>query len=257
MTYSFAIRNTLIISFALLACNSTVNAQDGVTAVAKTRPASVNESKSIVPSTNVMPAKKHVGKSNLVKKKPSSEVPQARPGERVSNPDHLILNSDTTLGGVLIKGSKLTDFGYLGPGDMRTHLWNGHSRELIENGITENKLMAMTVPEVQHWHNYFHGGEDSPEHAHDGDEQSHPSTIAQQPTSYSAITYAENPVDGTIAYENSGFVSSEYPQFQDGQPEIIYPQGTSTQSSASHGFGPRTQSAVVVEGVIESGPSDR
>ena len=165
MTQALAIRTTLITSFALLLCTSIVSAQDRAQAIVESpgeilgeiRSVTVNESESFTTSTKLMPTENNAEESNQAKEQLGSAISQARPGERVSNPDHLILNPDTTLGGGLVSGTSAIDVGYAGPGDMRTHLWNGHSRELIANGITENKLMAMTVPEVQKWHNHFHG----------------------------------------------------------------------------------------------------
>ena len=58
------------------------------------------------------------------------------------------------------------DIGYKGPGDMRTHLWKDHSADLQRNGISHAKLMAMPMPLVQKWHNFFHGSEGSPEGQH-------------------------------------------------------------------------------------------
>ena len=58
------------------------------------------------------------------------------------------------------------DWGYEGPGDMKTHLWEGHSDDLQRNGISHAKLMAMPMPLVQKWHNFFHGSEGSPEGQH-------------------------------------------------------------------------------------------
>ena len=54
------------------------------------------------------------------------------------------------------------DVGYIGPGDMRTHLWNDHSSDLLANGITNATLMSMPMAKVQKWHNFFHGTEDQP-----------------------------------------------------------------------------------------------
>lgn len=54
------------------------------------------------------------------------------------------------------------DVGYLGPGDMRTHLWKHHASDLQANGISEAALASMPMPIVQKWHNYFHGTEAAP-----------------------------------------------------------------------------------------------
>jgi len=56
------------------------------------------------------------------------------------------------------------DVGYAGPGDMRTHLWKGHSADLQANGISKDALMSMPMATVQQWHNYFHGTEGAPNH---------------------------------------------------------------------------------------------
>ena len=217
-----AIRTTLITSFTILLCNSIVCAQDG---------------------------------STPAKKQRSSAIEQARPGERVSNPDHLILNRDTTLGGGAVKITTLNDFGYEGPGDMRTHLWNGHARELIENGFTEHKVMAMTAAEAQKWHNHFHGAEGSPEHHEDDGEQSHLNTIVQQPTTPLSPTYANAPVYGTIVYGNSEYNHSGYPQSVNSQPGIVYEQGVIIQGSTPYG-GLQTQLQPIIlnQGEIQSWP---
>ena len=203
MTHVATIRTTLFTSLALLVCNSIVFAQDDVPAALENQSVPVIESEPILTSPDVMPAAPEVDQVNLAEKQPGSDVNQARPGERVTNPAHEILNLDTKLGGVEIKGTKFTDFGYLGPGDMRTHLWNAHSTELIENGITEHKLMAMTVPEVQEWHNRFHGAEASADHPHEDGELGGQDAIAQQPMTSSPI-YGDGTIvyeDGTIVYE--------------------------------------------------------
>ena len=221
---TFAIRTFLLTSFSLLVCTSIVFAQDAIPTVVKSRSVPLNELESAATSTKVMAAEKNVDQSKKVKKQSAATIEQARPGERVFNPAHLILNLDTTLGGVPVNGSGPNDFGYLGPGDMRTHLWNSHSTELIANGITEFKLMAMTVPEVQKWHNYFHGAEGSPENSHKDGEQDHFDTIVEHPTTTSSTTNIDDPVYGTIVYENS-VLDSGYLYSVDGQPEIIYEQG--------------------------------
>ena len=241
MTHTVAIRTVLLSSFTLLLCNSIVSAQAvapvgipvgipvNVPGVIEDLPMPVIQSELPKPSPKVKSIKKSVNRSNQTKKQSSSEIKQARPGERVTNPDHEILNPDTKLGGVAINGTKPTDMGYLGPGDMRTHLWNGHSKELVANGITEYKLMAMTVPEVQKWHNYFHGVEGSPEH-HDDDEHGHQETIVQPSIPPSPI-YADETVYGTIVIENSMYNGFEYSQPIDGQFGIIYEPGVIIQGS--------------------------
>ena len=214
MTRAVANLTTLITLITLLFCNSIACAQAD-------------------DSTKVETVEGKFEETTQTKVQANSTMPQAIPGGRVTNPEHLILNSDTTLGGVEIKGTSPKDFGYLGPGDMRTHLWNGHSKELIQNGITENKLMAMTVEEVQKWHNYFHGVEDSPEHLHDDVEQSSLHTNVQLPMVPESSSYVDDQVYGTIVYENSGSQNSDYFQSVDGQPEIIYEQGVIIQGSAN------------------------
>lgn len=59
-------------------------------------------------------------------------------------------------------GEMSKDVGYEGPGDMRTHLWSDHASDLQREGISQGILMAMPLPLVQQWHNYFHGTEGSP-----------------------------------------------------------------------------------------------
>ncbi len=54
------------------------------------------------------------------------------------------------------------DYGYDGPGDMRTHLWNDHSSEMKQHGISHDQVMAMPMEKVQKWHNFFHGSEGKP-----------------------------------------------------------------------------------------------
>lgn len=54
------------------------------------------------------------------------------------------------------------DIGYIGPGDMRTHLWEDHSSDLQANGISKAVLTSMPMASVQKWHNYFHGTEAAP-----------------------------------------------------------------------------------------------
>ena len=231
MTHAAALRTTLITSFTLLLSNSIVCAQTDVPAVVENESAPIYESNPIATPSNAKPAQKQVDKLDAAKKA-SSGIAEARPGERVTNPAHSILNLDTKLGGVEIKGTKISDFGYKGPGDMRTHLWNAHAKELIKNGITESKLMAMTVPEVQEWHNRFH---DVGEDGHHEDEQSHLGTIEQQPMTSSTTTYVD-PVSGTTVYRFSDYNHSEYSQPFYGQPEIIYEQGTIIEGPATYGF---------------------
>jgi len=235
MTRLLALRTTLLTSFTLLLCSSIVDAQDSDATAGENRTVLLDELNSIATSINELSAEKKVDESSKAKpsqatKQPDSTMPQARPGERVTNPDHEILNSDTKLGGVAITGTSPTDFGYLGPGDMRTHLWNGHASELINSGITENKLMAMTVAEVQKWHNHFHGAEGSPDHPHDDGEHGNVDTIVQHSTMPLSPTYVDDAFNGTfigetIVYEDFEYDSSGYPQSDYGQSEIIYEQG--------------------------------
>lgn len=257
MTQSVALRTTLITSFTLLACNAIVCAQDGFTAVAEDGSVLIGVVEPVTTSTNEMPAEQNVDQSDSADEQPGSPIAQAQPGERVTNPNHLILNLDTMLGGVEIKGTSSRDYGYLGPGDMRTHLWNGHANELIENGITENKLMAMTVPEVQKWHNYFHGAEGSPEHSHDDDEHSHLDTIVQQPAMPSSLTYVDESGYGTVVYEAFDYDISEYPQSVYDQSEIIYEDGVIFESSTAYEFEDQFQSTFLDHGVIQSGSIGR
>ena len=259
MTHPPAIRTTLLTLFALLLCTLTVCAQDLVPAVfvdpgenlVENPSVTVNESESLTTSANLIPTEKNAEKPKPEKQQLGSEITQARPGERVSNPDHLILNSDTTLGGVLVNGTKPTDMGYLGPGDMRTHLWNGHSEELIDNGITENKLMAMTAAEVQKWHNHFHGVEGSPDHPHDDGKQGHLNTIVQQATMHSSPIYVDDPAGGTVIYEDFGDSNSEYPRFEHGEPEIMYQQGVTIEGTTAYDFETQMHQTIPNQGVIE------
>ena len=55
------------------------------------------------------------------------------------------------------------NYGYSGPGDMRTHLWNDHADDLKANGISEEQLNSMPMEIVQKWHNFFHGTQGKPE----------------------------------------------------------------------------------------------
>jgi hypothetical protein len=55
------------------------------------------------------------------------------------------------------------DYGYEGPGDMRTHLWEHHGDDLKANGVSKSQLDAMSMETVQKWHNFFHGSEGRPE----------------------------------------------------------------------------------------------
>ena len=55
------------------------------------------------------------------------------------------------------------NYGYEGPGDMRTHLWNDHGDELKANGVSEEQLNSMSMETVQKWHNFFHGTEGRPQ----------------------------------------------------------------------------------------------
>ena len=257
MTHAIAIRISFITSLTLLLCSSIVCAQDDVTAIVGDLSVPASESESMAKSTDKLSAEKSVDKSDSSEKQPSSETKQARPGERVTNPDHDILNSDTKLGGVEIKGEKLTDYGYLGPGDMRTHLWNGHSNELIENGITENKLMAMSVPEVQKWHNHFHGVDGSPEHDHvDGEHNDH-ETIAEQPVTNPSPIYADESGEGTIVYESSVYDDSGYSQPMYGEPENVYGGGVVVGESSVYGFETPMEPMILNQGFIESWPSDQ
>ena len=256
MTQASAIRITFIFSLMLLLCDSIVCAEEGFTALSQNRPVPVKESESTKMPADVKSAEKDVVKLDTQKKQPDSEkseIAQARPGERVTNPDHAILNPDTTLGGVAVNGTGINDFGYLGPGDMRTHLWNAHSKELIENGITENKLMAMTQPEVQKWHNHFHGAEGSPEH----DDHDNSDTIDGQTKTPQSSTYDDDPfgeattVDGNYEYSNSG-----YPDVVYGESEIIYDQGVIIGESMPYQYETPMESTTLNHGVIESWSTD-
>jgi len=62
-------------------------------------------------------------------------------------------------GGLLIS----KDYGYAGPGDMRTHLWAAHRNELQANGVSQAQLNSMPMATVQKWHNFFHGSEGKPQ----------------------------------------------------------------------------------------------
>ena len=246
MTNSIAIRTTLTISFTLLLCNSIVQAQDDVPAVVENQTApTAKQVESLVPSTNVISTEKAVDKLQRAAKKPNPALPQVQPGERVTNPDHLILNLDTTLGGIEVKGTKPIDYGYKGPGDMRTHLWNAHSSELIANGITENRIMAMTVPEVQQWHNFFHGVEGSPEHHDDDDHASHASTIVQPTTGPASSFYFDELGNQIFIFENSEYVDPGFPQPEFEQPEIIYEGGFIIQGPASYEFETEMQQTIL------------
>jgi len=55
------------------------------------------------------------------------------------------------------------NYGYAGPGDMRTHLWNDHKSELEANGVSQSQLNSMSMATVQKWHNFFHGSGGRPE----------------------------------------------------------------------------------------------
>ena len=264
MSQAIAIRTTLFTSFTLLFFNSIVYAQAnvpvgiriGVPKVVQKQLVPVIKSESIAAAPKMMPAKKKVDKSNQPTKQPSSAIQQARPGERVTNPAHAILNLDTTLGGVPINGTGPNDFGYMGPGDMRTHLWNSHAKELIANGITEYTLMAMAQTEVQKWHNHFHGVEGSPEHPHDDDHHGHLDASGQQPTMSSSATYVEDPVYGTIVIENSGYYNSGYPQTAYGQSEIIFEHGVIIQGATPHELETQMPSTIQNQAVIQSAPID-
>ena len=54
------------------------------------------------------------------------------------------------------------NYGYSGPGDMRTHLWNDHANDLKANGVSRAQLDSMSMASVQKWHNFFHGTEGRP-----------------------------------------------------------------------------------------------
>ena len=54
------------------------------------------------------------------------------------------------------------NYGYKGPGDMRTHLWNDHHSEMSDNGFTEAQVLSMSLDTAQKWHNYFHGTQGLP-----------------------------------------------------------------------------------------------
>jgi hypothetical protein len=54
------------------------------------------------------------------------------------------------------------DYGYSGPGDMRTHLWNDHQGEMSANGWTQAQVETMSLATAQKWHNYFHGTQGLP-----------------------------------------------------------------------------------------------
>lgn len=239
MTKALATSTTLMTFFTLLGCNALVFAQESVTTIIGTMTVMENDSEPLAPPTHLKSAQTNVDQSGPAVLPPRVTMPEARPGERVTNPEHGILNPDTKLGGVVVNGPNPNDYGYLGPGDMRTHLWNGHSSELIENGITENKLMAMTVPEVQKWHNYFHGAQSHPDH-HDDHDHAHAqvNTIIHQPEVLSTPSMIGGPAQGTIVYENSEYGNSVHPQFFNAQPEIIYEQGVIIEGSTSYDFAP-------------------
>lgn len=145
---------------------------------------------------------------------------------------------------------------------MRTHLWNGHSNELIENGITEHKLMAMTKPEVQQWHNYFHGVEGSPDDHLDDDEQSRAITFVEQTTMPLSPNYVGEPVDETIDYEmivdgHYEYDNSAYSQSGYGQSEFIYEQGIIIEGATSYEFETQIQPTILSQDVFQFEPSDR
>ena len=54
------------------------------------------------------------------------------------------------------------NYGYSGPGDMRTHLWKDHANDLKANGVSRAQLDSMPMTSVQKWHNFFHGTEGRP-----------------------------------------------------------------------------------------------
>ena len=126
MTHLLALRTTLLTSFTLLLCSSIVGAQDSDAIADENRAVLLDELNSIATSINELSVEKKVDEPSEAKpseaepgqakpsqatKQPDSTMPQARPGERVTNPDHEILNSDTKLGGVAITGSSPTDYG--------------------------------------------------------------------------------------------------------------------------------------------------
>jgi len=266
MTQAVAIRTTLITLLALLMSSMMVCAQNDVTTFVGTLAVPDDESGPISMSTNVISAERNSDKSNTEKNQPATATPQARPGERVTNPDHLILNFDTNLGGAGVNGPNPTDIGYLGPGDMRTHLWNDHSNELIDNGITEHKLMAMKVAEVQKWHNHFHGVGGSPEyHLNDG-EQYQLDTIVQQSAMPPSVAYVEKPVNrtifsgaistATIDYENSAYNDSEQSPQVYGQFEIVHEQAVIIDRSVHYAVETPMQSNILNQNLIQFAPTD-
>ena len=54
------------------------------------------------------------------------------------------------------------DYGYEGPGDMRTHLWNDHKQEMMAYGFVRAQVESMSPETAQKWHNFFHGTEGLP-----------------------------------------------------------------------------------------------
>lgn len=248
MTKALTLLNRLIICLALTCCIPPASAQEAGPTLNGTVTVVFNESKPIATSTNFKTKPTHDSGEQVSSSKtqPAPKSPQSRPGERVTNPEHLILNSDTKLGGVAVNGPNPNDHGYLGPGDMRTHLWNGHSRELIQNGITENKLMAMMQPEVQKWHNYFHHAGGHPEHDSHPNHISHADhnyqqplphhgSLGQQPAPTTSPIYFDQPAEGIIVYGNSQFDQLPHYDHSVYAPETIAPQGVIIEGSTFYG----------------------
>lgn len=77
-------------------------------------------------------------------------------------------------------GFRPHDVGYIGPGNMRTHLWVEHSGDLARVGIDYNQVMAMPLDVAQQWHNHFHGTEGPP------------SQTAGQGTFATTVSYQQN-----------------------------------------------------------------
>lgn len=59
-------------------------------------------------------------------------------------------------------GTQPHDIGYIGPGDMRTHLWREHGSDLSAAGMDYHRVMSLSAAAAQSWHNYFHGAESNP-----------------------------------------------------------------------------------------------
>ena len=68
---------------------------------------------------------------------------------------------------------------------------------------------------------------------------------------HSSPIYVDDPVYGTVIYEDPAYSESEYTLFVHGQPEIIYEQGFTIEGTTAYEFETQMHQTIPNQSVIE------